>query len=103
MDITELLDCLEGYHHVERLSRKWSDIQLYKCTCPTCHKYGVCEHALLVSMICDRNIKIPARYATTLVSLRRKRGRPKAGVRDQGDVLPRRKLHFADKQASESS
>ena len=79
-DIKKVLRVLESYHKVDYLGdgSAWSEIQLYRCSCATCHRDCVCEHALLMSKIIDKRVKVPEKFDTTRVMERqvRKVGRP---------------------------
>jgi len=90
-DVKEMLDVTDSHHEVTYLGdRPWSSVQLYKCTCPVCHKYGVCDHSLLISMIVQATVTIPPQYITTAITTRRRRGRPAPETVSE----PRRKLDF---------
>lgn len=89
--VEETLYYLESHHEVSVLSTPWSDIQHFKCTCPTCHRNGICDHAIIVSMLLNPGITVPPQYIRAVVVGRRKRGRPRA---DPTLAEPRKKINF---------
>jgi len=91
LDIHQVLDILESFHQVELLRHPWSKEQYYKCSCPDCHRDGVCDHSVMFSMFVEKNICVPARFVTTQVAKRRKPGRP-ADPRPQ--PKSRRRIEF---------
>jgi len=81
------LDVYEYFHVLESLPVRWSRVHYWKCNCPTCFYWAGCHHVLLASMVVDKDIRIPSRYVSQTLQVRRKRGRP-GGRSDLGDDEP---------------
>ena len=74
--VEEALDKLEMFHTLTALSKPWSPAVHHKCSCESSFKDAICTHALLLALLCDSTLKIPAQYLCTGIPARRKRGRP---------------------------
>ena len=84
--LDEALGCMEAFHVLEALPRKWSPLHLFKCNCTEFFKNTSCVHSVLTSMVCDLRIKIPSRYIGITIQQRRRRGRPGVKGSEVGDM-----------------
>ena len=77
--LEESLSNMENFHQLHYNPKKWGQSG-YKCGCCVCFAEGVCHHAAVCTMVTDPTMKVPKEYQRGNIQMRRKRGRPAAGV-----------------------
>jgi len=60
MTLEGSLTLFESWHVLELLPSKWTSEHRYKCNCSEFFKRGSCSHVLMLGMLSDKAIKIPA-------------------------------------------
>ena len=70
MPLEEALDVYESFHHMTR-NATWGKVP-FTCTCVTSHAHCVCQHAVMLTSIFDRDLNVPAEYVAATPGLRKK-------------------------------
>ena len=70
MPLEEALDVYESFHHMTR-NATWCKVP-FTCTCVTSHAHCVCQHAVMLTSIFDRDLNVPAEYVAATPGLRKK-------------------------------
>ena len=83
--VEEVLDKLEMFHTLTALSSSGPAVDS-KCSCESSFKDAICTHVLLLVLLCDSILKIPAQYLCTCIPARSKRGCPTMQCADPDDT-----------------